>query len=124
MAVNPTSLKNLTPWRPGQSGHPGGKPTAARARLTAKFLYDLAEDYDTNGKTAIQTLRTEDPAAYVRVVAALCPRDPEREDALDGLDNDTLGVLIMIAQRYSESRRARMLQQTIDAVESGVAESP
>jgi hypothetical protein len=27
---NPTSLKNLRPWRPGQSGNPRGRPRAPK----------------------------------------------------------------------------------------------
>lgn len=60
---------------PGQSGNPKGRPVGSRQRLGEKFINDLAADYDAHGSAAIVTLRTEQPAAYIKIVADLMPKD-------------------------------------------------
>lgn len=70
--------KNPSPatrFKPKETGNPGGKPEGARNRLTAKFLHELAEHFETHGKDAIQKVFEEDPAKYVSVVAALVPAE-------------------------------------------------
>ena len=48
-----------------------------RAELQTQFLDDLAEDWKEHGKGAIRIMRIERPAEYVKVVAALMPREVE-----------------------------------------------
>lgn len=64
-----------TQFKPGQSGNPKGRPVGSRQRLGEKFINDLAADYDVHGAAAIVTLRTEQPAAYIKIVADLMPKD-------------------------------------------------
>jgi hypothetical protein len=68
-------LQNLRPFKKGESGNPGGKPDGARNRLTAKFLHELAEHFENNGKKAIGKLYEQDPAKYVTIVASLVPAE-------------------------------------------------
>ena len=63
----------LRPFKPGQSGNPGGKPTGARNFLQARFLKEMAEDFDANGRKAIERMREERPADYIRAIASLMP---------------------------------------------------
>jgi hypothetical protein len=77
-------------FKEGQSGNPGGKPTAARNRLTARFLNDLADHYEEHGKRAIARLYADDPAGYVKTVAALCPKEIEVKSPLQELKDDEL----------------------------------
>ena len=99
------------PFLPGQSGNPRGRRKGSRHKLSEAFLADLAEDWDANGIEAPRRLRTsisraracsdgrrartQDPAAYVRVVASLLPKQTEKlanpladltDDELDKLD--------------------------------------
>ena len=62
-----SNLATLIPFKPGQSGNPGGKPVAARNRITAKFLYELADHFDENGRAAIQKVFEEKPDRYLAV---------------------------------------------------------
>jgi hypothetical protein len=64
-----------TSFKKGQSGNPGGKAVGTRDRITTRFLYELAENFERNGASAIQRLYEEDVAAYVKVAAALVPKE-------------------------------------------------
>jgi len=96
-------------FQPGQSGNPGGRPTASRNRLQGNFLRALADDFDQHGRAAIRRMREEDPAAYVRVVAQLMPKEFEINRPLDGLTDDELYAAIdrlrsqLAQERASES---------------------
>jgi uncharacterized protein DUF5681 len=50
------SLKNLRPWKPGQSGNPTGRPRAPRftERERHVILLALAETFDKNTRRAAQ----------------------------------------------------------------------
>jgi hypothetical protein len=76
------------------SGNPSrSKQRGARDRLSAAFLNDFADDYDTHGKTVIETVRGKDPIAYMRIAAALLPTKVEiSEDPIAGLDDEQLAA--------------------------------
>jgi hypothetical protein len=74
--------KKSPPFEPTETPPPKAKET--RARVTAKFLADLAEDYAQHGAGAIRILRVERPHEYIKCVAALLPRD-EIEGLSEGL---------------------------------------
>lgn len=88
--MHPNSLAALKPFKPGQSGNPGGKPKGARDRLQGKFLNALADDFEENGKDAIQRCRVEDPSAYIRAIVALMPKELEITRPLDDLSDEQL----------------------------------
>jgi len=55
-------------------GNPG-KPKGSRHSLGESFLSTLAKDFAEHGEAAIAETREKDPAAYVRVVAGLLPKE-------------------------------------------------
>lgn len=90
---------NLKPWQPGQSGNPAGKPKGARNKLGEAFILALQEDFEANGKTAIQTVRSERPHEYLKVVASLLPKQVEiKEGAFDGVSDEQLAALVHAAR--------------------------
>ena len=96
--------KQLAALRPpGQSGNPGGKPAGARNRLTAKFLTALADDFEEHGAAAIEACRQTDPAAYIRVIVALCPKQFEAGRLLDDFTDDDIAKLIAILSSAANS---------------------
>src|SRR5262245_59482937 len=76
--------KKSPPFTPDPVETPVPKAKETRARVTAKFLADLAEDYAQHGAGAIRILRIERPAEYVKTIAALLPRN-EIEGLSEGI---------------------------------------
>ena len=74
-ATKRTVPKQLTPWQPGQSGNPKGRPKGARNRLGTQFLEALEADFNQFGPQAIAVVRECNPAVYIRVVAGLLPKE-------------------------------------------------
>lgn len=96
-----------TQFKPGESGNPGGKPVGARNRLTTAFLYELAADFDKNGKAAIAETREKDPATYVKVCAGLLPKQIEQTRPLDDMnDAELLALLEYLRTRITENAGA------------------
>jgi hypothetical protein len=70
-----TVPKQLTPWKPGQSGNPAGRPAGSRNKLSEAVLADIAADWAAGGAEAIARVRATDPSTYFRVVASILPKD-------------------------------------------------
>jgi hypothetical protein len=50
-------LRNLVPFKPGQSGNPKGRPKGARNRLGTQFLEALEADFNNFGTQAYRRER-------------------------------------------------------------------
>lgn len=55
--VTEKKLRNLRPFKPGQSGNPKGRPKGARNRLGTQFLEALETDFNKYGAQAIALVR-------------------------------------------------------------------
>ena len=53
----------------------GGRKKGSRNRLTETFIAAIETDFADYGPEALAKLRADDPAAYLRIVASLVPRD-------------------------------------------------
>ena len=62
-------------FTPGNCANPTGRPMGSKHKLRESFLQKLAADFEVNGSTAIEKCRTDNPSAYLRVIAALVPKD-------------------------------------------------
>jgi hypothetical protein len=92
--------RNLIPFKPGQSGNPRGRPRGARNRLGEDFLGHLCEDFAAHGQAAIERVRQEDPATYLRVIASLVPKELKvKTGPLVGLTEAELNALAHAAQK-------------------------
>jgi len=74
-----------------EGNSPRAKQKGARDRLSAAFLTDFADDYEAHGKAVIETVRGQDPIAYMRIAAALLPTKVEvSEDPVTALSDEQL----------------------------------
>jgi hypothetical protein len=53
----------------------GGRQKGARNKLGEAFIQALHDDFDVNGVSAVEKVRTEKPDQYLKVIASLLPRD-------------------------------------------------
>lgn len=70
-----TVPKQLTPWKPGQSGNPAGRPKGTRHKLDQLFVDALYSDFKVGGAEAVRKCREEKPDVYLRVVAQIVPKE-------------------------------------------------
>src|SRR5580700_5405413 len=86
-----TVPKQLTPWKPGQSGNPAGRPLGARHKLGEAFLEAMRNDFLENGVDAIVKVRQEFPAQYLKVIASILPKELHvKTDSLEDMPDDEL----------------------------------
>ncbi len=92
-----TVPKQLTPWKPGQSGNPAGRPKGARHKLGEAFLEALHKDFLTNGEAAITACRILKPDVYVRVIGDLLRKEiviAREDEAFDQMSDHDLQVFV------------------------------
>lgn len=65
--------RGLTPWQPGQSGNPAGRPKGSRNKLSEEFLDDLVERWEKSGAIALEIMAKNDPSAFCKLVANILP---------------------------------------------------
>ncbi len=82
---------------PGHEGLPGaGRPKGSKQSLADKFIYDLAELWEREGKNILTQMAAEKPCELVRAVSRVLPRGEVRLRegavmALDYMGMDNLG---------------------------------
>lgn len=69
--------RNLRPWQPGESGNPAGRPRGSRNKLAGQFVDDLYRAWLDHGVEVIERVRVEDPATFLKTVAAVLPKEFE-----------------------------------------------
>jgi hypothetical protein len=103
------------PFEPGRA-KTGGRLKGSRNKISEAFLKDLAAEWETSGPDALKVMAREEPGNFVRVVAALLPKEFTIEDnRLADLNDIELDNLI-------NELRAKLRTAIIDHAGSG--ESP
>jgi hypothetical protein len=64
-----------TPFPPGVSGNPAGRPRGSRNRLADAFITDVRDVWEMHGRDALERVARDQPEVLVKVVASLMPRD-------------------------------------------------
>ena len=66
-------------FRPGLSGNPLGNRHHTRHLLNQEFIQALLLHFREHGKKAIEKVAREQPAAYLKILALLVPREMKLE---------------------------------------------
>src|SRR5262245_44857341 len=112
MALNAKTDPNYVPKRingkfaPGWSGNPGGSLEATRRSFNKDFLLALAADFKKHGATAIEKVRKQQPAAYMKICALLVPREMkvEHSNAIKDLTDEQLEAMIEYLEALLEAQ--------------------
>jgi hypothetical protein len=100
----------------GNSG--GGRRKGARGKLSELFLTTIADDFAKHGPATIERVRQDDPAAYLKAVASLVPRqlilEREREIDYSKLSREEIIELLEREQRNEEVQKMIDCHRSID----------
>lgn len=99
-----------------------GRPSRGRDRLRNNFIVALADDFQEHGKGAIEKVRSDDPASYLRIIASLMPKEMDvkhQVSPLEHLSDEQLAELVDATERFLGERAGA----DVAAVEGG-EESP
>lgn len=87
---------------PGNKG--GGRPKGSRAKLGEAFIADMYEAWQTSGPDVISRVIATDPAAFLRSMVAILPKEVEvNVNKLDNLTDDQLRSQFLAAIREARA---------------------
>ncbi len=69
------SKQAATQFKPGQSGNPRGRPKGSRNKLGEDFITALQASLQEHGPATVETVRTERPHEYLKVIASILPKE-------------------------------------------------
>lgn len=101
MSETALTVHEQKPWlfKPGQSGNPAGRVKGSRNKLGEAFIEALHDDFQAHGVKAIEEVRTDDPSTYLKVIAAIVPKELNiKHDAFDGVSDEQIAALIAAAR--------------------------
>jgi hypothetical protein len=120
MALNAKANPNYVPKRingkfaPGWSGNPGGSLEATRRSFNKDFLLALAADFKKHGAAAIEKVRKQQPAAYMKICALLVPREMkvEHSGGVKDLTDEQLEAMIeyLEASLEAQAQSAKVIE--------------
>jgi len=114
MALNAKTDPNYVPKRingkfaPGWSGNPGGSLEATRRSFNKDFLLALAADFKKHGAAAIEKVREQQPAAYMKICALLVPREMrlEHSGGVKAMTEDQIVDAIAAIEAWMAAQKA------------------
>jgi hypothetical protein len=84
-----------------------GRPIGSRNRLTSKFLYELAQDFEEYGASAIKICRVEQPVRYLQIVASIVPKEFAVTDAkISELGDEEIATLLATVRELKDKAQA------------------
>src|SRR6516165_4769095 len=96
------------PFEPGRSGNPAGGPVGSRHRqqLNGEFIAALLRDFRHGGPKAIERVRRTQPAAYLKILALLVPREHqvEHRNLIKELSDEQLEAMIEYLESSIEAQ--------------------
>lgn len=75
-----------------------GRPRGSRVKLSEAFLAALCEDFMQHGAATIERVRIDKPDAYLKVIAAILPKQIEvTESPFDEMTDEELAAIVKAA---------------------------
>jgi hypothetical protein len=109
------------PFEPGRSGNPAGGPVGSRHRqqLNGEFIAALLRDFRHGGPKAIERVRRTQPAAYLKILALLVPREHkvEHSNPIKDLTDEQLEAMIEYIETLLAAQAGappKMIEGTIE----------
>jgi hypothetical protein len=109
------------PFQPGRSGNPAGAPVGSRHRqqLNGEFIAALLRDFRQGGPKAIERVRRTQPAAYLKILTLLCPREHkvEHRNLIKELTDEQLEAMVEYLEASLEAQAgaaAKVIEGTIE----------
>jgi hypothetical protein len=108
------------PFEPGRSGNPAGGPVGSRHRqqLNGEFISALLRDFRQGGPKAIERVRRTQPAAYLKILALLVPREHkvEHRNLLKEMTDEELEAAIEAIQKMlaDQAENAKVIEGTVE----------
>jgi hypothetical protein len=119
------------PFQPGRSGNPAGAPVGSRHRqqLNGEFIAALLRDFRHGGPKAIERVRRTQPAAYLKILTLLCPREHkvEQRNLIKELSDEQLEAMIEFIKASLEAQPdgpAKVIEGTIEPISVEVRRGP
>jgi hypothetical protein len=82
------SKQAVTQFKPGQSGNPAGRKPGSKNKFSEDFWRALANDFAEHGVSAIERVRSEEPAKYLAACVNVLPKDVNiKHEATDAFVN-------------------------------------
>ena len=109
-------------FRQGVSGNPHGNRHRTRHLLNQEFMQALLLDFRHQGKKAIEKVARNQPAAYLKILALLVPRETrvEHSQGVKAMTDEQLEAAIEAIQQMLEARAGDQAK-VIEAVPEPVA---
>jgi hypothetical protein len=116
------------PFQPGRSGNPAGGPVGSRHRqqLNGEFIAALLRDFRHGGPKAIERVRRTQPAAYLKILALLVPREHkvEHSNVLKELTDEQLEAMVEYLKTALEAQAGHSVRVIEGTIEPAAATAP
>jgi hypothetical protein len=115
-------VRRMRPPVGGTVGFPGGSLEGTRRSFNKDFLLTLAADFKKHGAAAIEKVRKQQPAAYMKICALLVPREMkvEHSNAIKDLTDEQLEAMIeyLKASLETQAQSAKVIEGEAEVVPS------
>jgi hypothetical protein len=111
-------------WQPGQSGNPAGRARGSRNALSEEVICALLRDFRKHGEKAIARVRRLQPAAYLKILALLVPKEMKLEHTggVKAMTDEQLIAGIEALERYLAAKAAALEPGENAKIVEGVAQ--
>ena len=110
-------------------GNPAGRERGSRNRLSEEVICALLRDFRQHGQKAVARVRQTQPAAYLKILALLVPREHkvEHRNLIKELSDEQLEAMVEYLETSLEAQSrgsVRVIEGTIEPISAEVQRGP